>query len=108
MLMNTHLPVGLGILGKSTRLGKLVDNYFESKELCTVYGQFYVPKSREDSLWIELVPRKSPSIDISVEELHKLMDIFFDWETNVFNGKSSAKIAPKFAQRLHILQQKYA
>ena len=64
----------------------LVDNYFESKELCTVYGQFYVPKSREDSLWIELVPRKSPSIDVSVEELHKLMDIFFDWEINVFNS----------------------
>ena len=106
-IMNTHLIVGLGIVGRNSRLGKIVENYFEARELCTVFGQFYVPKSTEDSLWVELTPRKTPLVDNSVEELHELMDIFFDWETNIFNRKSSAKLAPKFAQRLHLLQQKY-
>lgn len=128
IIMNCHLNVGVGILGRTTRLGKIIDNYFTTKvmrtlyfnnflyhnlkfqcyffkELATINGQFYVPKTMEDSVWILLRPRKTPHVNAPMEDVQDLVNIFFSWRHNVWS--KDAQLAPRFAQRLHYLQEKY-
>merc|ERR1712176_372103 len=77
IFMNFHLPVGCDLLGKTSFYGKLVDNFFECKEIQPVYGSFYTPKMAEGTIWIQLTPRKRFLLDEAPEEIGKIIDVIF-------------------------------
>ena len=59
----------------------------------------------EDTMWIMLTPRYTPYCDEPFEDVLDILDIFFCWRQNAWT--SDSQLSPKFAQRLHFLQDKY-
>ena len=106
IFMNFHLPVGCDLLGKTSFYGKLVDNFFECKEIQPVYGSFYTPKMAEGTIWIQLTPRKRFLLDEAPEEIGKIIDVIFSsYKDKKSINHPMARTKERVAQRLQNLQE---
>lgn len=106
IFMNFHLPVGCDLLGKTSFYGKLVDNFFECKEIQPVYGSFYTPKMAEGTIWIQLTPRKQFLLEESPEEIGKIIDVIFSsYKDKKSINHPTARTKERIAQRLQNLQE---
>ena len=106
IFMNFHLPVGCDLLGKTSFYGKLVDNFFEAKEIQPVYGSFYTPKMAEGTIWIQITPRKEFLLNESPEEIGRIIDaIFSSYKDKKSLNHPMARTKERVAQRLQNLQE---
>ena len=101
--MNTSAAQGAALLGKMSKLGKLVDNFFEINEVQLVEGQHYTPKCKIDTLWIMLKPRPEPLLDLKLTDLEKLINIYWNDRDNMFAPRpGQPSIGHAFVDRMKV------
>lgn len=60
----------------------------------------------EDTIWLKLTPRIQPHLDVGLNELKDLVNIFFSWQ-DLSVWSDDVYLANRMAYRLYYLQLKY-